>query len=71
MVVPDATIDTLIDFMEEPEKAVPYIGNLEGSARQFFEQQFFSQFFDDTRQQILTRIYGVLETDVLDRMFSQ
>jgi hypothetical protein len=70
MVVPDATIHTLIDFMEEPEKAVPYIGKLEGSARRFFETQFLSRFFNDTRQQILTRIYGVLATGVLDRMFS-
>jgi len=70
MVIPDATIHTLIDFMEEPEKAVPYIGKLEGSARRFFETQFLSKFFNDTRQQILTRIYGVLATGVLDRMFS-
>jgi hypothetical protein len=70
MVVPDATIHTLIDFMEEPEKITPYIGKLEGSARRFFETQFLSRFFNDTRQQILTRIYGVLATGVLDRMFS-
>jgi Type IV secretion-system coupling protein DNA-binding domain len=70
MVVPDATIHTLIDFMEEPEKIAPYIGKLEGSARRFFETQFLSRFFNDTRQQILTRIYGVLATGVLDRMFS-
>jgi hypothetical protein len=118
MVVPDATIHTLIDFMEEPEKIAPYIGKLEGSARRFFETQFMSRFFgfdhrighfrplriigttpnssalnglgastwdrsrwggrrhdqgrffNDTRQQILTRIYGVLATGVLDRMFS-
>jgi DNA helicase HerA-like ATPase len=70
MVVPEATIHTLIDFMEEPEKIAPYIGKLEGSARRFFETQFLSRFFNDTRQQILTRIYGVLATGVLDRMFS-
>lgn len=70
MVVPEATIHTLIDFMEEPEKVAAYIPKLEGSARRFFETQFMSRFFNDTRQQILSRIYGVLATGVLDRMFS-
>ncbi len=42
MVVPDATIHTLIDFMEEPEKVAAYVGKLEGSARRFFETQFLS-----------------------------
>jgi hypothetical protein len=70
LVVPNATIHTLIDFMEEPEKVVPYVNKLEGSPRRFFETQFLSRYFNDTRQQILTRIYGVLATGVLDRMFS-
>jgi type IV secretory pathway TraG/TraD family ATPase VirD4 len=32
--------------------------------------QFFSHKFDDTRQQILTRLWGVLSNNVLARMFS-
>jgi hypothetical protein len=37
--------------------------------RRFFERQFFNKSFDDTRQQILYRIYHVLQTDTLARMF--
>ena len=70
MVVPDATIHTLRGFMEEPESVVPYLSRLDPNARQFFESQFLSKTFDDTRQQILTRLWGVLSNSVLARMFS-
>jgi len=69
MVVPYATITTLRDFLQTPEKTAPYIGKLEGNTREFFRTQFFSKDYDDTRQQILTRIWGVLENPVLERMF--
>jgi hypothetical protein len=69
MVVPNATILTLRDFLQVPEKTAPYIDKLEGNAREFFKTQFFSKDYDDTRQQILTRIWGILENPVLERMF--
>src|SRR5262249_38507844 len=61
---------TLIDFMENPEKTRPYIGKLDGITARFFQTQFFSNSFNDTRQQILTRLYSVLSNSVLDRMFN-
>ena len=70
MQVPQANIKTLIQFMEHPDTTRPYLSNLEGSTAQFFETQFFSNKFNDTREQILNRLYGVLSTRVLDRMFS-
>jgi hypothetical protein len=70
MVVPGATIHTLREFMEEPEATRPYLNKLDATSRHFFESQFFSGAFDDTRQQILTRLWGVLSNSVLARMFS-
>src|SRR5215213_3971314 len=70
MVVPGATIHTLRDFMEEPEATRPHLAKLDPTSRHFFESQFFSGAFDDTRQQILTRLWGVLSNSVLARMFS-
>lgn len=70
MVVPGATIHTLREFMEEPEATRPHLAKLDFNSRHFFETQFFSGAFDDTRQQILTRLWGVLSNAVLARMFS-
>src|SRR5438477_6214017 len=42
---------------------------LEGSARRFFETQFFTPIFDDTKRQVLNRLWGVLSNPTLDRMF--
>jgi hypothetical protein len=70
MVVPGATIQTLLAFMEEPEATKPHLSSLDPLSRQFFETQFYSAKFDDTRQQILTRLWGVLSNSVLARMFS-
>jgi hypothetical protein len=71
MKVPGATIHTLMDFMHEPELTRPYLAKLtdDPMTRKFFQTQFFSDTFDDTRQQILTRLWGVLENRTLARMF--
>jgi hypothetical protein len=70
MVVPGATMHTLMQFMEDPEATRPHLSKLERTAAHFFETQFFSKAFDDTRQQILTRLWGVLSNRVLERMFT-
>ena len=70
LVVPGATIDTLLDFLQEPETVRPHLGKLaDPITRRFFQTQFFHKSFDDTRQQILYRIYDVLQTSTLARMF--
>jgi hypothetical protein len=70
LVVPDATIDTLLDFLQEPETVRPYVGKLTHPiTRRFFQTQFFNKSFDDTRQQILYRIFDVLQTTTLANMF--
>jgi hypothetical protein len=70
MTLPGATIHTLVEFMEDPEAARPHFARLEGSARHFFETQFTSAAFKDTRQQILNRLWGILSNAVLERLFS-
>jgi hypothetical protein len=69
LIVPEATIETMRDFLQEPERAAPYIDKLDGNTREFFKKQFFSNEFDDTRGQILTRVWGVLENTTLEHMF--
>jgi hypothetical protein len=70
MVVPNATIHTLMDFVENPELVKPYLPKLDPAAQRFFTTQFASSGFDTTRQQIAMRLWGVLSNPVLARMFS-
>ena len=70
MVVPGATIHTLREFMEHPETMRPYLSKLDPTSKIFFETQFFAKMYDDTRRQILTRLWGVIANSVLARMFA-
>jgi hypothetical protein len=70
MTVPGATIHTLMQFMDDPETTRPYLSKLDSVSLRFFETQFFSKNFNDTRQQILTRLWGVISNSVLERMFA-
>jgi hypothetical protein len=70
MVVPGATIKTLRDFMRQPELTRPYIPKLEDNARDFFETEFFASKYNDTREQLLTRLWGILTETELASMFA-
>jgi hypothetical protein len=70
MTVPNATIHTLMQFMDDPETTRPYLSKLDSVSLRFFETQFFSKTFNETRQQILTRLWGVISNSVLERMFA-
>lgn len=70
MEIPDATIQTLRELMENGEPFRPYMQRLPGSARSFFETRFFDRTFNETKKQILTRLWGVLSSATLERMFS-
>jgi len=70
--IPDATIHTLRELME-PGGAAKYknqIATLEPTARRFFETEFDSKEFTATKAQVLRRLYGVLENQTFERMFS-
>ncbi|MCB1469462.1 MAG: ATP-binding protein, partial [Rhizobiaceae bacterium] len=70
--IPDATIHTLRDLMEPGgvAKYQRYINDLDATARRFFETEFDSKEFTNTKAQVLRRLYGVLENQTFERMFS-
>lgn len=70
MEIPGATIQTLRELMENGDKFRPYMEKLPGSARSFFETRFFDRSFNETKKQILTRLWGVLSNATFERMFS-
>jgi len=70
LAIPGATIQTLRALMEDGRPYKPYMESLDGSAKRFFEREFFSPGFRATKQQILRRLWGVLANPVFERMFS-
>lgn len=70
--IPDATIHTFRELMEPTgyEKYKEHINRLQGTARAFFETEFLSKQFEDTKRQIVRRLWGILENQTFERMFS-
>lgn len=68
--IPDATIHTFRELMEDGEPFRPYMEALPGTARRFFETRFFDRSFAETKKQVLTRLWGVLANPTFERMFS-
>jgi len=70
--IPDATIHTLRELMEPggAEKYRDHIAKLEGTPRRFFETEFDGKEFTNTKTQVLRRLYGVLENQTFERMFT-
>ena len=71
--IPDATIHTLRELMEPggTDKYRAHIEKLEGTPRRFFETEFDSKEFTNTKTQVLRRLYGVLENQTFERMFTK
>jgi hypothetical protein len=70
MTVPEATIHTMLKFIEEPDAVRPYLDRVDPMTKHFFESQFFSPAYKETRQQIEARLWGVFSNTVLARMFA-
>ncbi|MCI0558462.1 MAG: type IV secretion system DNA-binding domain-containing protein [Nitrososphaera sp.] len=70
MTIPGATLHTLREVLEHGEKWKPYMGKLTGITKTFFETQFFSPSFSQTKKQILTRLWGILSNPFFERMFA-
>lgn len=70
--IPDATIHTLRELMEPGAEKVfaNDIAKLSGSARRFFDTEFAGKEFVQTKQQVLRRLWGILENQTFERMFS-
>ena len=65
-----ATIHTLRDCLEKPERFLAEMNKLPATARQFFTTEFMAKSFAPTRKQILSRLYGVLQNPTFERMFA-
>lgn len=70
--IPDATIHTLRELMEPGSEVrfAEHIVKLSGTARHFFETEFSSKEFEQTKKQVLRRLWGILENQTFERMFS-
>lgn len=72
LTIPSATIDTLIDLMQQKglAKFEQYLPKLDQDARRFFELKFNSKEFDRTKEQVVDRLFAVKRIRTLSRMFS-
>ena len=70
--IEDATIHTLRELMEPGSEAkfAGDIAKLEGTAKHFFQTEFSSREFEQTKKQVLRRLWGILENQTFERMFS-
>ncbi|MCB1470776.1 MAG: ATP-binding protein, partial [Rhizobiaceae bacterium] len=70
--IPDATIHTLRELLEDggAGRYRAHIEHLSGSARAFFDNEFDGKEFTATKRQVLRRLYGILENQTFERMFS-
>lgn len=71
MLIPGATLHTFLDLMEHGERFRDHMRKLDGTARRFFEEEFFHPSFAATKKQIAKRLWGILANPVFERMFSQ
>lgn len=70
--IPNATIHTFRELFEPGgyEKYQQYTSGLSPTAQSFFESEFTSRQFTDTKAQVLRRLYAILENQTFERMFS-
>jgi hypothetical protein len=68
--IPAATIRTLIELMDDTRPYQSVIDGLPESARMFFTKEFADRSYTDTRTQIKRRLYGIVENQTFERMFS-
>jgi len=70
LAIDSATIHTLRDLLIDASPFMEHIASLPATARGFFETQFFEKGYNATREQILRRLYGVLQNPSFERMFA-
>ena len=68
--IPGATIETLLAVLEEPKDFIGAMEKLPRLSQRFFKNEFLDKQFNDTRKQIVRRLYGVLRNPAIARMFA-
>lgn len=69
LAIPKPTIFTFYDFVEDGRQFRDTIERLDNIPRRFFETQFFTPTYSETRKQIITRLLGILSQPVFEKMF--
>ncbi len=76
LAIPEATIHTLRELFEDGALSVEaspfaaHIRKLDATSQAYFENQFFTKTYVQTKQQIARRLYSVLQVPAFDRMFA-
>lgn len=68
--IPAATIRTMIELMGDTKPYQSVIDTMPESTRMFFNKEFGDRSYTDTRTQIKRRLYGIIENQTFERMFS-
>ena len=68
--IPAATIRTMIELMDGTRAYQHIIDTLPESTRMFFDKEFADRSYTDTKTQIKRRLYGIIENQTFERMFS-
>jgi hypothetical protein len=68
--IPAATIRTMIELMDSTKPYEHIIATLPESTRMFFDKEFGDRSYTETKTQIKRRLYGIVENQTFERMFS-
>ncbi len=74
--IPGATIHTLRELFEDGATSIEaspfaeHIRKLDPTSQAYFENQFFTKTYTQTKQQIARRLYSVLQVPAFERMFA-
>src|SRR5206468_2236316 len=68
LVIPDATLLDMMNFLGEPDPYLNYVKHLSETAQQFFAHDFHR--YTNTREEIRWRLHGLTENAAFMRMFS-
>ncbi len=76
LATPGATIHTLRELFEDGAMSIDaspfaeHIRKLDRTSQAYFENQFFTKTYSQTKQQIARRLYSVLQVPAFDRMLA-
>lgn len=68
--IPAATIRTMIELMDDTKPYQKIIESLPESTQMFFNKEFPDRSYTETKTQIKRRLYGIVENQTFERMFS-
>jgi len=68
--IPAATIRTLIELMDSTKPYQHIIDAMPESTQMFFNKEFADRSYTETKTQIKRRLYGIIENQTFERMFS-